>query len=605
MLKFTHKLSFSLIFIIGLGIFLFHPRNSFATFVEQMAICTKSISMANTVTAEPPGIMSIHCNPAGLSSMPEGKMFLQGFTFPLLKVTHKFEADPEFEGFFGQWGPQEGQEHDPVAGTEDTNSSGVMYVPIYDDKINFLIAPGAGLSVRKPGSKWTFAIANYAPLGGGMNHKSDSYNNYGARTIYIQHMVYAAPAVSFQATPTLAVGLAVGTGQTAMGLRLNMRAPNEMVALTRVLGDATANLEIPVLSELTLPPPWFGGGMGPYESPATLDFQIRDDFTPNYNLGLHWTPKKWFSFGLVYQSEITSHLTGGYNFRYSEQWQKMMAWQGSSPLLLITSAMFGLPTGAVPYQSGTLTGVQKFAARAQAGIMLKPTKRLKVLFDIHWNNWSVIRQDTFNFDQDIQMFQLVKMLGYTGGHRTMIAKRNLEDTIHWSTALEYQLNRKVELRCGYEYRPTSVQDNLFDSMYFVPDLHNVGIGAGINLPHGVKLDLALGCLFNPSHKTPNNTSTNANSTDFWNPVYNPYAGLDIEQKTYVWNLSFGVQMPFHAFIEHQKHLMHKQHEAIGHLIHLLKKPFEFLKKTPAEGDDLKTGSSTDGHDTSDMPEEKH
>ena len=72
-----------------------------------------------------------------------------------------------------------------------------------------------------------------------------------------------------------------------------------------------------------------------------------------------------------------------------------------------------------------------------------------------------------------------------------------------------------------------------------------------------------------------------NSTEFYYPVYNPYAGLNVEQKTYIWMLSFAVRMPFHAFIEHQKEMMQKQHEAIEHLVHLLKKPFEFLKK-PAE-----------------------
>ncbi len=580
MLKFIIK-SCSLIFFISMWFFLCCPSTCFATFVEQMAICAKTISMANTCTADPPGINSIHCNPAGLSKLDAGKMFSQGFTLPWLMITHKFEADPDFKGFFGQWGPQEGQEHDPVAGTQDTNSSGVLYLPIYDDTVNFLAGPTAGLSSRKPGSKWTFAVGNYAPFAGGMNHKSDSPCNYGVRTLYLQHLIYASPAVSFQATPTLSLGMSVGAGQTALGVRLNMRSPNELVALTRVLGDATKDLEIPVLSELTLPPPWFGGGIGPYDQIATFDFQARDDFSPNYNLGLLWAPRKWFTFGLVYQSEITSHLTGGYNFRYGDEFQSMMNWMGSSPLLLMTSAMFSLPTKGIPSQSGTLTAIQKFPQRIQAGISFKPTKRLKVLFDIHWANWSVIKEDNFQTDQDIQLLQLVKMLGYTGGHRNLIIKRDLADTLHWSTALEYQLNRKVELRCGYEFRPTSIQDELYDSQYFIPDLHNVGIGAGIKLPHGVTLDVGLSCLFNPSKKTPNNTSTNTNSTDFWNPVYNPYAGLDIEQKTYIWMLSAGVTMPFHAFIEHQKHLMHKQQEAIHHLIELLKKPFEFLKKSPA------------------------
>ena len=245
------------------------------------------------------------------------------------------------------------------------------------------------------------------------------------------------------------------------------------------------------------------------------------------------------------------------------------------------SGMFQLPTQAVPYQSGTLTAVQKFPMRIQSGIMLKPTKRLKLLFDIHYNRWSVVQQDNFQVDQDIQLLQLVKMLGYGGGHRNLIIQRQLEDTIHWSAAIEYQLKPNLALRCGYEFRPTSVQDELYDSQYFVPDLHNVGIGAGVNLPHGISLDVGLGCLFNRSKKIPNNSSTNMNSTDFFYPVYNPYAGLDVEQETYFWLASFAVRIPFYTFVEHQKHLMHKQHEAVGKLVHLLKKPFELFKK-PAE-----------------------
>jgi len=562
-------------------IFSFTPRLAHATFVEQMAVSPKSVSMANTVTAEPPGLMSIHYNPAGLSNLEEGKVFEQGFALPWLSITHKFEADPEFKGFFGEWGPQEGQTHDPVAGKEDTNSSGVLYLPIYDDTVNFLAGPTAGLSVRKPGSKWTFAVGNYAPFAGGMNHKSDSPCNYGVRTLYLQHLIYASPAVSYQITPTLSLGMSGGAGQTAMGVRLNMRSPNELVALTRALGDATKDLEIPILSELTLPPPYFGGGIGPYDQVATMDFQVRDDFSPNYNLGLLWEPRKWFSYGLTYQSAITAHLSGGYNFRYSPEWQRMMSWMGSSPLLLMVSGMFQLPYQAVPYQSGTLTAVQRFPQRVQSGIMVKPTKKLKFFFDLQWAQWSVIQQDNFQTDQDIQLLQLVKMLGYGGGYRNLIIQRKLEDTLHWSAALEYQLKPKLALRCGYEFRPTSVQDELYDSQYFVPDLHNVGVGAGVKLPHGITLDVGLACLFNRSKKIPNNSSVNMNSTEFYYPVYNPYAGLNVEQKTYIWMLSFAVRMPFHAFIEHQKEMMQKQHEAIEHLVHLLKKPFEFLKK-PAE-----------------------
>jgi len=568
------------LFLIVIPIILigFLPALSYAMFNEQLAICAKSIGLANACTADPPGISSIHFNPAGLSQVSEGKTLEQGFLLPFLFNTWKYEADPDWDGIFGQWGPQEGQIHDPVAGTKDTNASAVMYVPIYDHKINFLAGPSAGLSSRKPGSKWTFAIGNYAPYAGGMNYKSDSPARFGIRTLYLQHLIYAMPAVSYQITPTLSLGMSVGAGQTALGMRLNMRSPNELVALTRVLGDATEGLEIPILSELTLPPPWFGGGMGPYEEAATFDLHARDDFSPNYNLGLLWKPKKWFAYGLNYQSEIKANLSGGYNFRYPEQYQKMMDWQGSSPLLIITAAMFQLPTHGVPFQSGQITSTQIFPQRVQTGIMVKPTKRLKILFDLQWAQWSVYKEDNFHTDQDIQALQMIKFMGYTGGHQNLIMQRKMEDTISWCAGLEYQATRKLALRCGYEWRPTSVQDDLADQQLFVPDLQNIGVGASIKMPHNITIDIGLGYAFSGSHKIPNNSSKNLNSTDFFYPVYNPYAGLDVEQKLKIFTLALAINMPFHAFIEHQKEMMLKQDAAIHHIVELLKKPFEFLKK---------------------------
>ncbi len=552
-----------------------------AAFVEQMAIDAKAISLANTCTADPPGLMSIHYNPAGLSNLPEGQVFGQGVTLPWLSVSRKFNADPKFGGFFGQWGPQEGQIHDPLDGTSDTNSSGMMYVPIYNKTIKFLIAPTMGVSYRKPESRWTFAVGNYVPYGGGFNFNGDGPSAWNGRSLALQHLIYAAPAASYKLTPDLSLGMSVGMGQTAMRMHMNMRSPNELVALTKVLGDATQNLEIPVLSELTLPPPWFGGGIGPYDRVASLELQVRDDFSPNYNLGMLYTPEPWLTWGMTYQSEIDADLNGSYMFKYSDQWQRMMSWMGSSPLLLIVSGMFQLPTQGVPFQGGTLTATQKFPQRLQSGVAIKPGEKLKFLFDMNWVNWSVVQQDNFQTDQDIQLLQLVKMLGYTGGHRNLIVQRHLKDTVSWGVGLEFEATRKLTLRCGYEYRPTSIRKNLADLLYFVPDLHNVGVGAGIRLPHETTLDIGLGCLFNTSYKIPSNSSTNSTSTDFWYPVYNPYAGLNIEQKTFIYLASLNLTMPFHAFIEMQKDMMKKQHEAIGHVIDLFKKPFGGGKETAA------------------------
>lgn len=531
-----------------------------AAFHEQLAIDTVAISLANTVTARPPGHMSIHYNPAGLSQLPDGKYLSNGLTIPIIEKTSCFKQDPDFEGFLG------GYKDDPLDGKCGTSTSGRMYLPFYNDTIDFLFAPTLGLSYRKPGSKWTFAVGQYAPFAVGLVHgDSGDPSVFGGKSVYQQHLVYIAPAVSFQITPTLSVGLTVGLGQTAMGAEVDMRSPNDMVALTRVLGEATEGLEIPILSELTLPPPWFGGGVGPYDQVGALDLRMRDDFSPNYNVGLLWEPWKWLAIGACYQSEIRTQLTGQYNFAYSEEWQRMVNWFGSSPLLVITSGVFDLPMTPVASQSGTVTSQITFPRRAQFGIKIKPFSRLSLMADLHWANWSVLKRDEFIFDQDIQLLQLVKMLGYTGGNDTMILTRNFKDTWHWSVGLEYDILDWLTFRCGYERRETSVRPELFDLMYALPDLENFGAGFGIKLKNGVVIDIAAGYIINESYEVPNNTSTNMNSTDFTDPVYNPYAGLDYEQKTATYLGSFKLSMPTHVMAE----MLHHQMEMVKHVFSFL------------------------------------
>ena len=217
--------------------------------------------------------MSVHYNPAGLSLLNDGKTLSQGFAFPLIERTGRLTEDPDFDGFMNNtWGPDAPfnpedplSAHggpDPLAGTEGTNNRNRMYIPFYGP-IDMLVGANLGLSSRKKDSKWTFAYANYAPYGGGMAHReADDPMRFGCKSLYLQHLVYAAPTAAYQISDTLSLGISIGMGQTALGMELDQRTPNELVAMTRVVGDATKDLEIPVVSEQTLPPPFLGGGPG-------------------------------------------------------------------------------------------------------------------------------------------------------------------------------------------------------------------------------------------------------------------------------------------------------------------------------------------------------
>ncbi|GAB6163451.1 hypothetical protein JCM12298_26110 [Desulfothermus naphthae] len=531
----------------------FFSIKGFCAFHEQLAISTKAVSLANAVTANPPGIMSIHYNPAGLSLLKPDKWFYFGLTLPYIKKTSKFDRNPDWPGIFG------GFKDDPILDknghAEGTNTSGKMFLPIINQPINFLIGPSAGIAYKPPGSKWSFAIGSYPPFAVGLihGHRNDPVR-WGGWEVYQQHLIYAAPSVSYQIKDNLSIGLSVGLGQTAMGAQVDMRAPNELVSLTRVLANATEGLEIPVMTELTLPQPWFYGGVGPYDKMASLNIRLRDDYSPNYNIGILWSPYKWLSLGVCYQSPIKVQLRGKYIIKYSKNWQQMIDWFGSSPLLVSTAGMLDLPIHSVPSERGRLTTEIEFPQRVQAGIKLTLFQRLNLMFDVKWTNWSVLDQDNFRFDKALQLFRVAKISGYLGGNYNLILKRDFKDTLDWAVGFEYLLNDKITLRAGYEWRETPVRDNHFDLLYALPDLHFFGVGASIKLPKKITLDVGGAYIFNKGYKVPDNSSKNLNSNIFTDVVYNPYAGMDYEQDTEVYMLSLSATMPFETL----KELNHEQ-----------------------------------------------
>jgi long-subunit fatty acid transport protein len=538
--------------VIGAGVILLGPFPCRAAIIEQMAIGARAMSLANTMTAYPGAITCIHYNPAGLNHMPEGKILSHGNVFVYIDYKAKFEEDPEFEGFFGNWGPGHPKrdnphaldQSDPVAGTESKVAGALVYMPVIGEaygpiKLPITPAPAVGITYRAPGSRWTYGYGIYAPFGGGMYREKYDTGKFYVKGVYIQHLVYAGVATSCQVTDSLSLGLTVSGGQTAQGVEQYQRTPNEIMALTRVLGDATKDLNIPPISQLTLPPPWFGGGISPYDTTGRMELSARDDFTPAYNLGLLWEPTDWFAFGAVYQSAIKAQMKGNFKLSYSEEMQKMIDWQGSSPLLLIVSGMLDLPYKPRPYQSGMLRTDMEFPQRFQFGVMFRPFKKLKLMFDVHWANWSVWKNSRITLDQDLDLLKLAKLLGYTYGDRDLVLMHNHTDSWHWSAGLEFRLNEKVALRCGYEHRKRSTVHEWYSMLAPMPTLSNFGVGVEISNPDGYKVELCAAFITDFGYSVPDNTSRMLNSTTFTDVVYNPYAGLDYKQNFNVY--AIGIQ----------------------------------------------------------------
>jgi long-subunit fatty acid transport protein len=533
-------------FIILLLILLCLPRDGAAALFEQLAVDSRSGALANSVTADPQGPMSIHFNPAGLDRVRGTEFDMGLFYVPVLNNQGHFTqgTDPKTHQPWAPFGGWFNNGVDPEAG-HDSSTSPSVSLP-FVGKLPFMVGPYNGIAHHDKDSPFAYGIAVYAPFAVGLEHKDpdDPYRFLGASQSIVRMVI--SPGMSYRLTNNLSIGASFGWGLSFMGFNTRMRAPNDMVALTGALGEATKGLEIPIISELTFPAPWFGGGLSPYEELGGLKFFAQDAFNTSYNFGVLWEPYSWLSFGGVYQSKAEADMKGKYRFDYSTRMQKTINWLHSSPLTIIIAAMLGLPTSCPAEEYGNMSIDIVFPQRVQIGMKLQPIPRVKFLVDANWTEWSAWKSTQIVFDHDMKQLQMARLMGYQGGPRNLIMVNNFKDTWHLTYGLELQPFHPVTLRFGYEFRPSSIQDNLFGPIPLADmKLYSVGLGVDLPVParkfkdlHGFMDQLQhpdhidLGFTYMTSETTVNfNQSKLFNSTDFTGIIYNPFAGLVYQQKT--------------------------------------------------------------------------
>ncbi|MDD2276770.1 MAG: outer membrane protein transport protein [Smithellaceae bacterium] len=546
-------------YIILLLLLLLVPRDGAAALFEQLAIETRAGSLGNAVTADPQGPLSAHYNPAGLDRV-RGTEFTMGiFYIPTLNVQGKFTqgTDPQTGKLWAPFGGWFNNGIDPAAGhgSSTTPSAELPHL----GALPMLAAPNLGIGYHSKNSPFAFGFAVYAPFGAGMEHTEadDPYRFLGKRMSVLR--LTMAPTISYRVSKSLSVGASFGLGMAYMGFDTRMRAPNDMVALTGVLGDVTTGLEIPIFSELLLPPPWFGGGLNPYEEMGGLKFFAEDNLNTSFNIGWLWEPVSWFSFGGVYQSETKADMQGKYTFDFTKRMQNTINWLGSSPTTIIAAAVLDLPTYCPPEVRGNMSIEVVLPARAQFGIKLQPHRRIKFLADAHWAQWSAWESMKIVLDRDNELLRLGKLMGYTGGPRTLIMENHFKDTWHFSYGLELQPLDMLTLRLGYEDRPTSVSESYFGPLPLGDmKLYSAGLGLALKPPdrkfkglfgllkqmlHPDKVDLGF-TYMTSDYKVKFNQSKLFNSTNFTDIIYNPFAGLEYEQKITAYIVSLNMTFLF-------------------------------------------------------------
>lgn len=512
-----------------------------AQLATNLFLDTKAMSLGNAVTADPVGIMDIHFNPAGLTKL-DGRQIQFSVQNIYLSVETEFDLPEGYDG--------EGQlldiSKDPVVGKKGSAGAaiyapGIGILPL--NHLPLMQAPGAGISIKPEGSRFTFANAVYIPLAGGFAKDDDDPGRYQAKKVVMQRMSYLSPSFGYEVNDEFSVGASFVFSSHVLALEQDLRAPNILIGVAEQLQDAfgcfnedgTPTGNDPLVPLVAL----CGGNIGPYDDVGTLSLETQETLSPSFNLGFLWEPTEWFAWGATYQSEATAHLKGTYELEYTDDFAGFFRKLQSTIFGAIGGAIFQLPSGHKK-ESGMVSAEQVFPQRLQTGIKLKIFEDFQFNFDLGWTDFDKWNELVLEFDRPVSFLSSAKIMG-PGLVTDTTLRQPLGFKSVWSPAFgfAYDLNSRIQLRAGYEPRATSIPDEKRSIQAPLGFMNMYSVGMGYQWDKDTVVDFSLA--FMQSKETikadpqgSENTGNYPNSSDALNrncltcTVTNPYPGLDVK-----------------------------------------------------------------------------
>jgi len=514
--------------LVILLLLVFACKSTFAQLGQSMLLDPKALSLGNAVTADPPGIASIHYNPAGLSRL-EGRQIGISLLNVILHSEAVFNLPEDYDG--------EGElldfSEDPTIGQTSEAIPG-LFIPgvgIFPLHLPVAAVPSGGFSIQPPGSKFTFANSVYMPMVAGfVKEGSDNPGRYQAKQLAMQRMTYLSPSVAYKVSDELSVGASFLLSHQGFAIEQDARGVNILMAATEMLQEAFGCEEggggdDPLVPFISL----CGGLVGPYKDIGTLSIALENRLSPSYNLGILWEPTDWFAWGATYQSEATNTLSGEFEMDYSRDFAGFFSGFRSSLFGAIIGAMFQLPTG-VSKETGYVSTEFTYPQHFQTGFKFRFFDKLQFNIDAGWTDYDEWDSFYFEFDRQLDFLNAAKILAPTEVSATTLRQYlNYKSVWSFGFGLEYQMSSRLKFRMGYEPRETSIPDNKRNVMAplgFAP-LYGIGFGYRWDLDTDVDVSLSF---MKSQESIPAGESESLNTDCLTCLVANPYPGLDVETK---------------------------------------------------------------------------
>ncbi len=495
-----------------------------AALVENLTTSVTAMALGNAVTADPPGIDSVHFNPAGLARIKYDTLAHSAFGASI-RSQASFHTPPGFS--VGGW------YDDPLSGTRTGPMRQAMYIPGYGMpgwRLPGVVIPSLGMAFHKEGSPFTFATNAYMAQAMSVDRTTDPNDpgRFQGRQVQLQRLVYASPSVGYKFSDTLSFGASIPIAHSAFVVDTHMRFPNELLGVFGSLQKGWC----PESGGNVIDVFGFGlcgggreGMVSPFKKAAGMRLEMTAPFDPTINLGVLWEPRPWFALGLVYQGGSKTRYSGSYEFRADPMLRNFVKGLNSSLFGPIAGAVLGLPTSIPEVQHGNLSATIPFPAHVQVGIKLRPVRFVQFNVDASYAQWKEWKELTFEFDQSIRLLEVARLYGIPDSTKLKIP-RGYKSVVNMGYGLQIFPFESLALRFGYEPRKSSVPADKIDLIAPLPDTKLYSVGLNYKFKSGSEISLTASYM-KGAFDAPANSSCNMNCNKFLNVIYNPYAGHDV------------------------------------------------------------------------------
>lgn len=506
--------------------------SAMATLTDSLTIgSAKAVALGHAVTADPPGIDSIHFNPAGLIN-------LRGRQSHFKVVAGTFGIDMEF----GDYDPETAaaidahrdqpyfKENDAYQSTGTTEGASLMLPFVGMTDVPILFAPLGGVSYGTPDGDMTLATNVYSPMMVGLYRSEDDPSRWIGQRMSFMVVTYFSPSFAYRVNDEFTIGAAMTFNYSGVGFELPFRGGNpsifELGKLQQgpMLNCTGADPSRPPLELLC------GGNFSPYEELGYMALEVESPLTIGFNLGVLWQPIQWLTFGMNYIAPMPMTLEGDFSWTSSEAWSSVLVPLVGSPIGSQLDSIVGMlgyefPTG----QSKTKGKVKlemEMPEQFMLGTSVQLTPSVKLNIDYKYAGWSTWQELPLELSKSIDFLRLAEYVGESTSN-ALVFPLGLEDTWNWAVGLEYAWSDQLVLRVGVEDRPTSLPRGGYTPLLPMGSGKLFGAGFGLTTKEYGQVDIGM-AYFRNSLDMPAGTSPLGNDTDPMNFIYNPFFGTDVK-----------------------------------------------------------------------------